>query len=576
MQMPSQVWRVTMLDTSEFILQALIEANKLTDHGAAKLRDAISDNEMDFDEAVIRSNVVTPYDVAIVKASICEYPFIDITNFDIDIRQSRSIPKSVSERLRVFPLFTLGDIATVGMEDPLDLQAIDELRQILKKQIDPVVCDSQQLRLLITRAYTLDSGADEVEDGMDDLDVQSSQEPVVAAVNQILFSAAEMKASDIHINPDDKTLMLRYRVDGVLQPHRGPDLAMHEGLIQRLKVMAHLDVTQTRRPQDGKFRFKHNGVAIDVRLSMLPTIHGENAVLRLLSTASSIGRIKDLGMSYDVAETFTQMISKPHGIILVTGPTGSGKTTSLYTALNEINTPDRNIMTIEDPVEIRLPLIRQVQANPAIGLTFASALRSMLRQDPDVILVGEIRDEETAKIAVQSALTGHLVFSTLHTNDAIGAIPRLLEFGVPAFAINNALLGVMAQRLVRKVCADCREPDNPDDEALSELGILDSSDNDSFVRGKGCPKCMNLGYNGRIGVYELLCATKEIRELIDQGAVVSEISRVAREQGMRLMLQDGIEKAKLGLTTIDEVRKLHATIDIKLSSNDGEAYRLSA
>jgi len=564
-----------MLDTAEFIIQVLIESQKLSQDDATRLREFIAEKGLGFDEGVIRSNIVSPFDVAIAKASICEYPFADLQKYDIDIRQSRCMRKSMSERLRAFPIFTFGDIATVAMEDPLDLQAIDELRQTLKKQIDPVVCDAQQLRMLITRAYTLDTGAPEEDQDGQDQEIDNSNEPVVAAVNQILFSAAEMKASDIHINPDDKRLLLRYRVDGVLQPQRGPDITMHEGLVQRMKVMAHLDVTQTRRPQDGKFRFKHNGVPIDVRLSIIPTIHGENAVLRLLSSACSIGQIKDLGMPLGVSEAFTQMIHKPHGIVLVTGPTGSGKTTTLYTALNEINVPERNIMTIEDPVEIRLPLVRQIQANAEIGLTFASALRSMLRQDPDVILLGEIRDEETAKIAVQSALTGHLVFSTLHTNDAIGAIPRLREFGVPAFAINNALLGVIAQRLVRRVCPECAVNDQPDEHTLKELGIEPSID-DSFQTGRGCPKCMNLGFKGRVGVYELLCATRGIRELIERGANASEIFEHARSEGMRLMLDDGIEKARLGMTSIDEVRKLHATIDIKLAPESDSKYRLSA
>jgi type IV pilus assembly protein PilB len=559
-----------MLDTSGFILQALIEANKITQRDAAKIREMIVENEMELDEAVIRSNIVSSYDIAIFKASICEYPFADLTKFDIDIKQSRCLPKSVSERLKAFPLFSFGDIVTVGMEDPLDLQAIDELRRLLKKQIDPVVCDALQLRLLITRAYTLDSSSPEVDDSIGhDEDVVSSQEPVVAAVNQILFSAGDMKASDIHINPDEDKLLLRYRVDGVLQSHRGPDLSMHEGLIQRLKVIAHLDVTQTRRPQDGKFRFKHNGVPIDVRLSIIPTIHGENAVMRLLSTASSIGNIKDLGMPNDISDAFSQMISKPHGIVLVTGPTGSGKTTTLYTALNEINSPDRNIMTIEDPVEIRLPLIRQVQVNSEIGMDFASALRSMLRQDPDVILLGEIRDQETAKIAVQSALTGHLVFSTLHTNDAIGAIPRLREFGVPSFAINNAVLGVMAQRLIRKVCTDCCNEDHLASEGEVELSFKPSA-NDNFVRATGCAKCMNLGYRGRIGVYELLSVTKAVRQVIDNDGTADEILDIAQSEGMRLLLEDGMQKARLGLTTLDEVRKLHASIDIKLSNSDSQ------
>lgn len=565
-----------MLDTSEFIIQALIEYGSLDEAAAARLSDFAREHEVCFDEAVIRSNIISPRDVAVVKAMICEYPFVEIKNYDIDIRHSRCLPKSMSERLRAFPLFIFGDIATVAMEDPLDLHAIDELRQSLRKQIDPVVCDAQQLRLLITRAYTLDTGVSEAVEDADELELDNHSEPIVAVVNQILFNAAEAMASDIHINPEDKALMLRYRVDGVLQTQRGPDVSMHEGLIQRLKVMAHLDVTQSRRPQDGKFRFKHSGVPIDVRLSIIPTIHGENAVLRLLSSASQIGQIKDLGMPLDVADAFSQMISKPHGIVLVTGPTGSGKTTSLYTALNEINSPDRNIMTIEDPVEIRLPLVRQVQVNNEIGMTFAGALRSILRQDPDVILLGEIRDAETAKIAVQSALTGHLVFSTLHTNDAIGAIPRLREFGVPPFAINNALLGVMAQRLVRRVCQECVTPYNPEEAELVELGI-DPSDRHNFVKGKGCPKCMSLGYKGRLGVYELLSATSAVRELIDQGATASEIFKHARSEGMRLMLEDGIEKAKLGLTTLDEVRKLRATIDIKVPKDDASTgYRLSA
>ncbi|MCA9276896.1 MAG: type II/IV secretion system protein [Phycisphaerales bacterium] len=563
-----------MLDTTEFIIQTLVENGDMTVASADRLREYIAEKEVGFDEAVIRSNIVEPRAVAIVKSMICEYPFIDIKKFDIDIRQSRTMPKSMSERLRAFPLFIFGEIATVAMEDPLDLHAIDEIRQTLKKEIDPVVCDAQQLRMLITRAYTLDTGVPEADQGEDEARFDNSNEPIVAAVNQILFNAAELNASDIHINPDDKSLLLRYRVDGVLQPQRGPDIGMHEGLIQRLKVMSHLDVTQSRRPQDGKFRFKHNGIPVDVRLSILPTIHGENAVMRLLSNASQIGQIKDLGMPKDVADAFTQMVHKPHGIVLVTGPTGSGKTTTLYTALNEINSPECNVMTIEDPVEIRLPLVRQVQVNSEIGLTFAGALRSILRQDPDVILLGEIRDSETAKIAVQSALTGHLVFSTLHTNEAIGAIPRLREFGVPPFAINNALLGVMAQRLVRRVCADCAIEDSPDPIVLNDLGIKPHN-GEKFYKGKGCPKCMSLGYRGRIGVYELLCATTGVRELIDRGAAASEIFEHARSEGMRLMLEDGVQKARLGLTSIEEVSKLHATIDIKLGCKD-EDYRLSA
>ncbi len=562
-----------MLEASEFILHALIEDRKIDEGDASQIREYAAEHECALDEAAIKLGKLSSRDIALAKASVCEYPFVDLGQFDIDISNSRMMPKSLAERLCAFPLFKTGEIATVAMKEPLDLRALDEIRQCLRMQIDPVVADSVKLASLISRSYTLDLGESEQVEVDDRISVSIEHEPIVAAVNQILFSAAEMNASDIHINPDEKALHLRYRVDGVLATHRGPDISLHEGIIQRLKVMAHLDVAQTRRPQDGKFRFTYNGAPIDVRLSLIPTIHGENAVLRLLASASRIGRVSDLGMAKGTCEMFERMIAKPHGMVLVTGPTGSGKTTTLYTALNQINTPERNIMTIEDPVEIRLPMIRQIQANSAIGLTFASALRSILRQDPDVVLVGEIRDEETAKIAMQAALTGHLVFSTLHTNDAVGAIPRLREFQVPAFAINNALLGVVAQRLVRRVCADCAVEDRVDAFELRSLGI-DPADGSRFVAGKGCARCLSTGYKGRVGVYELFSATSGVRELIERSASFAELLRAARAEGMRSMLEDGIEKARLGMTTIEEVSKLHATVE---SSVDTEgSMRMSA
>jgi type IV pilus assembly protein PilB len=563
-----------MLEASEFILQSLIEEGKLTERDIDEIRTHAQENGASVDEAALKLGKLTAKDIALAKATVCEYPFVDLEMFDIDIANSRLLPKSMAERNSAFPLFVTGDIATVAMHEPLDLQSLDELRQTLRMQIDPVVVDIQKLSSLITRAYSLDMSIEQEIEESDDLVVSIDQEPVVAAVNQILFSAAEMNASDIHVNPDDKVLHLRYRVDGVLTTYRGPAISLHEGIIQRLKVMAHLDVAQTRRPQDGKFRFIFGGQPVDVRLSLLPTIYGENAVLRLLSSAAKIGQISDLGMPLKIVESFEQMIAKPHGMVLVTGPTGSGKTTTLYTALNQINTPERNIMTIEDPVEIRLPMIRQVQANAAIGLDFSSALRSMLRQDPDVILVGEIRDGETAKIATQAALTGHLVFSTLHTNDAVGAIPRLREFGVPAFAINNALLGVMAQRLVRRICSECCIEDSPNDFELKAIGIDPTSD-EKFMTGKGCAKCMSTGYKGRIGVYELFTATAEARDLIETNASFKELALAARRGGMRTMLECGIENARLGVTTIEEVSKLHATV-VDTDESEQESLKMSA
>ncbi|MBY0261131.1 MAG: GspE/PulE family protein, partial [Phycisphaerales bacterium] len=343
----------------------------------------------------------------------------------------------------------------------------------------------------------------------------TGKEPIVAAVNQIVAQGIDLGASDIHIGPDEHQLHLRYRVDGELQPHKGPGLDAHIGIIQRLKVMSGLDLTVTRRPQDGKFRFSHNGREVDVRLSLIPTVSGENAVLRLLSSASSIRGFGELGFPPKQLAFFEEVIEHPHGMILVTGPTGSGKTTTLYTALKRLNTPDRNIMTIEDPVEIRMPMIRQVQANPEIGMTFAGALRSMLRQDPDVVFVGEIRDEETARISVQAALTGHLVLSSLHTNDAAGAIPRLRDLGCPPFAVNAALLCVLAQRLVRRVCPDCAAPDHPEPLLLEKFGL--AAGEGTLVRGKGCAKCGSTGYRGRLGVYEMLSVTPAIRRAVERG-----------------------------------------------------------
>src|SRR6185503_13155154 len=326
-------------------------------------------------------------------------------------------------------------------------------------------CERQLLRSLIGRAYSL--GHVQVESTSVETEsrpgVDENSQPVVAAVNQLLADAAHERASDVHINPDERELRIRFRIDGVLHSKQGPSLSMHSGIVQRLKVMSNLDLTQSRRPQDGKFRFRHEGQTIDVRLSTLPTVCGENVVLRLLSSTQTIHDFHELGIPVAMATEFSALLEQPYGMILVTGPTGSGKTTTLYAALNRLNDPSSNIMTIEDPVEIRMPLVRQIQVHTEIGMTFASALRSILRQDPDVVLVGEIRDAETAAIALQAALTGHLVLSTVHTNDAVGAVARLRDFGLPSFVINSAVLGVLAQRLVRRVCPECTMPARIDD-----------------------------------------------------------------------------------------------------------------
>ncbi|MBY0307226.1 MAG: GspE/PulE family protein, partial [Phycisphaerales bacterium] len=507
---------------------------------------------------LVEQSVLTPRQVALVRAQICEVPFVDLEHYQVDIANARRMPKSMSESLGALPLFVLEETATVGMANPLDLRAVDQLRAALKCDVEPVLCEPKALKGLIDRAYALtaDAGGAKASGAEFNLDLTTGKEPIVAAVNQIIAQAVEKGASDVHIGPDETTLHLRYRIDGELLPQQGPALSTHAGLVQRLKVMANLDLTQTRRPQDGKFRFNHHGRAVDIRLSIIPTISGENVVMRLLTSSAAIKGFSELGLPADAAPALEQMLESPYGMILVTGPTGSGKTTTLYTALKKLNSPDRNVMTIEDPVEIRLPLIRQVQVNPEIGMTFAGSLRSILRQDPDVVMVGEIRDEETARISVQAALTGHMVLSTLHTNDAPGAIPRLRDFGCPPFAINAAVLGVVAQRLVRRVCRDCARPTPPSPAMLAHFGN-DARDG-AYTAGAGCARCGSTGFAGRIGVYELLRLTQPVQQVIEAGGTVHQVRAAALANGYRPMWTDGLNKAKLGMTTLNEVARVVA------------------
>ncbi|RMH14692.1 MAG: type II/IV secretion system protein [Planctomycetota bacterium] len=550
-----------MLDGSEFIVQVLLDQGELSLEDYERAREHAREHSIDVGEAVVGLQLIDSRQLALAKAMVCEYPFVDLGAFEINIRNSELLPKRTAESLGVFPLFVLDGVATVAMNDPMDLQAIDQIRQQLHCDVDPVICDKVQLERLIQRAYSLyRSGDDAVSEQDSSGAVAVADEPNVVAVNQLIISALEAGASDLHLNPDEQELHVRMRIDGVLQSRDDMPLVAHSGIVQRLKVMAKLDLTQSRRPQDGKFRFTHGGQTVDIRLSLIPTVHGENIVCRLLRPTASISKLSELGMSATVLDRFEQLIRRPHGMLLVTGPTGSGKTTTLYTALNAINTPSRNIMTIEDPVEIRLPMLRQVQVNPEIGLTFAAALRSMLRQDPDVILVGEIRDEETGRIAVQASMTGHLMLSTLHTNDAVGVIARLRDFEIPVYAINSALLGALAQRLVRCVCTDCAEPYTPTEDQLRALAAEPGAG--LFRRGLGCTRCMNTGYRGRMGVHELMCMTSRLRVLIEENAPAVEIEKVAKEEGMVPLVTDGLHKAMMGLTTVEEVEKLLATIDL--------------
>ena len=551
-----------MLDSSHFLIRSLLQDGVVRQTDVERASDQARTMGVTIPEAMVSLGIIPSRVLAISRAKITEYPFVDLAAFSVDITNAELLPRATAERFGAFPLFIIDGLATVAMLDPLNLQAIDQIRSALKRDVDLVICDPEQLRALIAKAYSLSRVNAEGSPAAieQDADLTTGDEPIVAAVNQVLASAMEMNASDVHIGPDEHDLHLRYRIDGVLVPQQGPSRAAHAGIIQRLKVMAKLDLTQSRKPQDGKFRFTHQGQYVDVRLSLIPTIHGENAVMRLLRSAAAIGPIASLGMPDEVSRAYEEYVHRPHGMILVTGPTGSGKTTTLYTALNAINSPDTNILTIEDPVEIRLPLVRQMQANAEVGVTFASALRSFLRQDPDVILVGEIRDAETARIAVQASLTGHLVFSTLHTNDAVGAISRLRDFELPLFAINAALLCAIAQRLVRKVCSQCAAPEDGGTVPPRGFGLT-PNDMPAFVRGTGCAACKNTGYRGRMGVYEMLRMTPSIQDIVERGGTAAELRERASAEGMRLMWQDGLEKARRHTTTVWELSKLRSVAD---------------
>ncbi len=569
-----------MRDQDLFLERALLESDRLTSEQVKAVRARAMADGTDLVDGLIRSELISSHEVAMLKANICEAPFVELSDFEPCHANTSLIPRSVAERHRIFPLFMINGVLTLAMDDPLHIEAADQARQLAKCEVDAVLCDRQHLDALIARAYSLShvrSEGGEAIPEVDSSEVDRSQ-PVVAAVNQMISDAVDERASDVHLSPDEHELRVRYRVDGVLHEKQGPALAMHGSIVQRLKVMANLDLTQTRRPQDGKFRFRHHAGVVDVRLSSVPTVNGENVVMRLLTRTEATGDFVELGVPKRIASDLDDILANPYGMLLVTGPTGSGKTTTLYTALSKLNDPSRNIMTVEDPVEIRMPYVRQIQVHSEIGMTFANALRAILRQDPDVILVGEIRDEDTARIAVQSALTGHMVLSTVHTNDAVGAVARLRDYGLEPFVINSAMLGIVAQRLVRRVCSHCATEAQPT--ALQRERFAIGAGNNQFRRGTGCRHCGQTGYHGRIGIYELFRFNNTVQRLIEEGGSTDQLRRLMQQYGHALMWEDGLEKARLGLTTLDEVTRAATIADLDDDTRslgvDDSVRRLSA
>ena len=483
------------------------------------------------------------------------------------------VPINFAKQAKLMPLRveTDGDAhALVAVADPLDSSALDSVRLLLGASVSPVLVPSQAILDCINSVYDraaneaeqlvgdleagdLDMVAHELEEPQDLLD-SSNEAPIIRLVNSLLFRAAKERASDIHIEPQEKDIGVRFRVDGVLQEVIRPPKRFQNSIASRVKIMGGLNIAEKRLPQDGRIRVKLAGRDIDIRLSTTPTVFGERIVMRLLDKSSVLLDLAEIGMDKGQLAAMESLIHKANGIVLVTGPTGSGKTTTLYAALSKINRPDLNIMTIEDPVEYQLKGISQTPVSPKIDLTFANGLRSFLRQDPDVIMVGEIRDRETAEIAIQASLTGHLVFSTVHTNDAAGAITRLIDMGVEAYLVGSSLIGVLAQRLVRVLCKECREAYLPTPEELKEIGLAADKQKPRMIyRPKGCEVCNGTGYRGRTGIYEIMLVDDAIRELSVKKVDSGSIKRAAVQKGMRTLMEDGASKVLRGITSVAEV-----------------------
>jgi general secretion pathway protein E len=482
------------------------------------------------------------------------------------------IPIGFAKEYRIYPLARQNGRLQVAVADPLDSRPLNDLSTLTGEDIEPWVTTPEEILRAINRGYEKQAGEtteviEEIEEKTAgdlvrdlepaDLIDASDEAPIIRFVNSLITQGYKERASDIHIEPFERDLLVRYRIDGILYEVLKPPLKAHAGIVSRIKIMAHLNIAEKRLPQDGRFRVRVAGRDIDIRVSSLPTAFGERVVLRLLDKTSNVLSLEDIGLGSSLLHQFESMISKNHGIFLVTGPTGSGKTTTLYAALTRLNNREKNIITVEDPIEYQLPGVGQIQVNPKIDLTFANGLRSILRQDPDIIMVGEIRDRETAEIAVQSALTGHMVFSTLHTNNAAGALTRLVEMGIEPFLAASSIVGILAQRLVRRICPHCKEAIDPPAELLDQLGDeCTLPANPQFYQGRGCSRCMNIGYWGRCGIYELLPVDETVRGLLMQDKDATTIKQAAMRQGMQTLRAAGVTRALEGVTTLEEILRV--------------------
>jgi general secretion pathway protein E len=519
-------------------------------------------------EALVALGAVTEDDVLRALSLQQDLPYLWREEFPSSVPMLKNVSAKYLRQVRVCPISVDGNVLTVASADPLDTLVTDELRQATGLNVKVVISAAAAIIEAIDRTYEgASSPLQRIVEGMDDdgdaggdedlnhLRDMAFEAPVVRLVNLLVENAISAEASDIHIEPFEDTLRIRYRIDGILYEQEAPPRRLQAAVTSRIKIMAEMNIAERRLPQDGRIRVTLHGQRVDIRVSTMPTVHGESIVMRLLQRASVFHPLEQLGFPAELLKRFQALIKRPHGIMLVTGPTGSGKTTTLYAALDKINAPGVKIITVEDPVEYQLKGVNQIAVKPKIGLTFAQGLRHIVRQDPDVILVGEIRDLETAEIAIQASLTGHLVFSTLHTNDAPGAITRLQDMGVEGYLVASVLEGVLAQRLVRRICPVCRVPDTPSKADLDALGI-EAPPGTVLFRGKGCDECRGTGYRGRSGIYELFVIDEDARSLILRHASTRDIRQHAIQRGMVTLRVDGYKRACEGVTTVEEILRV--------------------
>ena len=552
--------------------EILVEGGLLTQKQLEEALPFQKKSNLKLGQFLVREGIVSESQIVDLVSTQLRLEKYRPDKYTIDVDLANLLPADIAHKYQAAPLQKSGLLLTIAMMDPLDINGLDAIEVYTNCEVEAIICTESHLNQLLNSLYGSYAGIGGVLEDMEEMEIDKTAEkthttedvevsslqgmaeeaPVVRLVNSILSQGVREGASDIHVSPEKASVQVRFRVDGRLHEVPAPPKSMFLPIISRLKILANMDIAVSRIPQDGRFTVKMKNKDINIRASTIPSIYGENMVLRLLDTSTSIYSLERLGMNEKDREKLERMISKPYGMILSTGPTGSGKSTSLYSILKKINRPDINIITVEDPVEYRIEKIRQVQLNRKAGMTFASGLRSILRQDPDVIMVGEIRDSETANIAVQAALTGHRVLSTLHTNDSPGAITRFVDMGIEPFLVASVMIVAFAQRLVRNVCPSCKAPYNPPAEALEFWG-LDNVQNANFQQGPGCFNCMHTGYKGRSGVYEVLLIDDLVKDLILKNASAHEISRVAAESGdYHTLKENAAEKVIQGITTLEE------------------------